>query len=117
MEITQGRIDRSKDGATVATGQDEVGDGCHDTHGRLGANLLESGVDRPIPDEVNDLGALHGLSGGDIQGGHIPANVSVPDNRKKSADRHLLDFLAKRHVIKLVDVFENEPQLYRSERG
>ena len=59
-------INRGEDGATVAAGDQEVGDGSHDENLGLGSNLLKGAVQVDEASAVNDLGRLHAVPRSDI---------------------------------------------------
>ena len=88
MKVCQSWIDRREDGPAIASGKQKVSDGGHDANVRLGTNLLKRDINRGVADKIDDLGVFHRLPGCDVQGGHIPADIPVPDNRKNSGNRH-----------------------------
>ena len=74
---SQGWIDGCEDGAAIPSRQQEICDGGDDADVGLGPDLLERDTDGPVPDVVDDLGALHGLAGAHIKGRHVPPNVTI----------------------------------------
>ena len=87
MQVGEGWVDRSKDGATVSPGQDEISNCRNDADVGLRAHLLEGGIDGAAG-VVDDLGVFHRLSRRDVEPRHISADVGIPDDGKKSANRH-----------------------------
>ena len=89
--VAKGRqrwIDGGEDSPTVSPRDQQVCDGSDDADLGLGPHFLKSHVDRTVAEVVDDLGGLHGLAGGHVESGHIPANVAISDDSKKPANRH-----------------------------
>ena len=84
------RVNRGEDGAAVTSWQKQVGNCCNDANRGLGPHLAQGLLNGGHPKVVDDLGSLHHLTGGDVESGHIPANIGGADNRKKSGT-HLQD--------------------------
>ena len=77
VQGSQDWIDGRKDGAAIPSRQQEICDGGDDADVGLRPHLLERDADGPVPDVVDDLGALHGLAGAHSKGRHVPPNVTI----------------------------------------
>ena len=87
MKAGENGIDCRKDGATVATRNEHVGDGGDDADIGLGLNTLQSLLQSDA-DVVDDLGTLHARAGRDVQCRHVPANVAVTNDGENPANGH-----------------------------
>ena len=66
VEGGQNRVHGCEDGATVSVGHQRVGDSSDDADCGLGTHLQQSLIDGADAEVVDDLGSLHGLTGGDV---------------------------------------------------
>ena len=83
IKAVQDWVDRWEDGPTISTGDEQLSHGGHDADGGLGPDLGQDGVDGTDAEVVEDLSGLHSLTGGNVQAGHIPADIGIANKWEK----------------------------------
>ena len=85
---SQGWIDGREDGAAVATADQSLGDHGNNQDLGIGVDLPQGALQGRQGGTVDDLRPLHDLTRSDVERSHVPTNIRVSDDRKKSGNRH-----------------------------
>ena len=87
-KLVENWLDGAVDGAAFSGTQQMISYAGADADGRLASNPVESGLKGGQRWARDDLGLLHGLTGGRVEAGHILEDIIVPNNRKEPGHRH-----------------------------
>ena len=88
MKAREDGVDRGENGAAVASGNQDIGDWSNDANVWLRSDTLKNLIQRHAAHVVNDLSILHACAGSDVQGRHVPADISITDDGENPADGH-----------------------------